>query len=433
MRKNKLLIITLLGVFLISIAHSFYFKIDPIVDARAYDSIGWEIKETGQYPDQAIGRPGPGFEYFLAGIYSIFGRNYPAVWVIHAILLSLSAFFVFLTTIEIFKERWHPFIGIAAAGFLGFSPDLVTISSMLMTETLLIFFLTASVFFFFRYSNNEKKWQLLVLSAILMALAALVRGNMVFLFLGGAGILLWNKKWVQASLFAGVFILTIAPWTIHNFYSFGIIKPFNGSTGILYVGNHKGATGELVINYPLPEGYGDFKTMSQLESDNALEAAGKDYIVSHPLDFIRLTLLRLSIYFSAARPFAFWPHLAGGGQIVMIILSSLYAAVILWFGALGGVAAYMHEPQKRKTIVAFFLMALAMPLSMAALIVETRYRFPIYPFLSIGAAYGLYYVIKNRHAFLSSIKKPLIFLSILFLGNTIFDISRNIQRIFERI
>ena len=101
MKTKKYLILLLLGIFVSSLAFSFYYKIKLRVDAQAYNSIAWNLVQGNGYvedksnaftpqKDEAILRVGPGYEFFLAGIYTFFGHRIWVVWIFHA--LSTHAF-----------------------------------------------------------------------------------------------------------------------------------------------------------------------------------------------------------------------------------------------------------------------------------------------------------------------------------------------------
>ena len=110
-------------------------------------------------------------------------------------------------------------------------------------------------------------------------------------FVGGAdfAVFFWRKRnGAEAAVFSAVLILCLLPWTVRNYRVYGEIKPFNASAGILYVGNHPGATGELVIDYPMPPGVNP-EAMSQIDFDNALGRAGAAFIRENPLEFIKLS------------------------------------------------------------------------------------------------------------------------------------------------
>ena len=54
--------------------------------------------------DYAIARVGPLYEYFLVGIYKIFGHNYFWVWFFQALLHAVSAWLIYKTTQIIFSD-----------------------------------------------------------------------------------------------------------------------------------------------------------------------------------------------------------------------------------------------------------------------------------------------------------------------------------------
>src|SRR5574341_463665 len=84
--QNKWLWGILMAAFCASLSYSFYFQIEPIVDARAYDNLAWDIAQGKGYEAvSSIARPGPAYEYFLALIYYIFGHHYEAVWIFQEI------------------------------------------------------------------------------------------------------------------------------------------------------------------------------------------------------------------------------------------------------------------------------------------------------------------------------------------------------------
>lgn len=420
------------ATFAVSLAYSFYFQIQPIVDARAYDNLAWDIaRGKGYEAVSSIARPGPAYEYFLALIYYIFGHHYAAVWIFQAALLAATAYFVFRVSKFAMPANWHPFIGLLAAGLVGFSPDLITVSAMLMTESLFLFLIVAGTYFFLKnFHSNHLGW--LILSAIFWAGAVLTRSNLLFALLPLIIFLFYKKEFKGLVFFLITLAICFTPWTVRNYLVFGELRPFNAAYALLYVGNNPESTGELGP-YPLPNGYGDFSKMNQIENDQALYAAGKDYIFSHPLDFARKTIWRVSIYFSSARPFAFWPHLEGIGRLITAIASSAYAGFIFSFGLAGVVLAFSQKLLfSREKLLLLASVFFLVPVPLIFLIVETRYRFPSYPFLAIFASWFAYLLLTRRQEIFTSMKR-LAFVWLALLGNTIFDVVRNFSRIADRI
>src|SRR3989344_7082224 len=256
-KEKKFILFLVLGIFVCALAYSLYFRIEPSVDARAYDNIAWNMVQGNGYKEQAslsydkdiaILRVGPGYEFFLAGVYFLFGHHYQVIWVINALLLALSAFFVFLITKQIFKEHWSVPLGLVAAGLIGFSPDLITVNGMLMTETLGVFLIILSVYIFFRYI--ERKEDISIISLIFLAAvfgsAVLVRTPALFLILPLAWYFIRNKLWKELGVFLFVLILVFTPWTVRNYQVYSTFIPTNLAFGYdLLAGNHPGATGEL--------------------------------------------------------------------------------------------------------------------------------------------------------------------------------------------
>ena len=107
---KKLLWGIVFASFLLSLTHSFYFQIEPSVDAGAYDRIAVNILNGHGYrqnfdlpfeKDNSIGRVGPGYEFFLVGVYFIFGHHYEVVWFLQAIFHALSVLLVFLIILKV--------------------------------------------------------------------------------------------------------------------------------------------------------------------------------------------------------------------------------------------------------------------------------------------------------------------------------------------
>jgi len=434
-KQNLILVLVLLGAFLVSLSYSFYFRIPPAVDAKAYDNIAWnlvlgsgyrESLDTAIQKDNSIIRIGPGYEIFLAVIYYIFGHNYEAVWIAQALISALSALLVFLITKEVFGARWNFLIGITAAVLIGFSPDLVTMQGMLMTETLGVFLIALTAYLFCRYYNAEEKSGA---SALLLGLAigsaALVRTPAAFLFFSIAAYLL-SKNWKHFLLMSITIVALFLPWIIRNYQIYGVFMPTNAAAGFnLLTGNHPGASGEQ----------GDFSVLDryppELSGVQVNKEATRDavkFILSSPLEFLKLTIYRTSIYFSFSRPTGWWFHLSGWSKAITLFSSAVYSALLFILG-FWGIRQIQNLEAKEKNLVKFFLaMLVLMPLAVVGIIIETRYRMLVYPFFAVFAGYGLSEFLARRISW-----KSVFYLALILILNTGFDVARNLGRIIERI
>ena len=285
--------------------------------------------------------------------------------------------------------------------------------------------------FFKNYRNP--RWYWILLSAPFLAAGILTRGSALFLIFPAILFFIFEKKWREGLAFLLLFLIFMAPWTIRNYTVYGKFRPFNASPGLLWSGNYPGANGELNPKMPYPPGVSN-ETMTQDEFDDALFVAGVSEIKNHPFTFLKLTVLRASIYFSAARPSAFWPYQERRPYFRPFIALASAAHVFLIFalGLLGAVTALKEAlgAEFKKRIYYFLAFFAMMPAAVVWLVVETRYRFPAYIFFSLLAGYGIFWLITSQN------RQKLKYLALAVfpvLLNTFFDILRNWSRVLEKL
>jgi 4-amino-4-deoxy-L-arabinose transferase-like glycosyltransferase len=432
--EHKILTLIILATFLASIGYSFHFRIEPAVDARAYDTIAYNLVQGLGYrenltvdisQDNAIIRIGPLYEYFLAGIYKVFGHNYEAVWIIQAILRALSVWLIYLAARLVTQGMASSKnMALLSAVMFGFYPDLIEISAMLMTETLYLFLVCLVLYLFFRYLTRPTKYGHILL-AIMLGLAIMARPP-VILFAPIVMFYFYRKKaFSQLAVFLLFLGLVFVPWTLRNYNVYHEFMPFGGAGNFnFWIGNYHGGRGEqepsqemfsFALNHPIKEV--NRESMRQF----------KDFIFQYPGEFIELTLLRTNKYFSFSRPIGFWFYQTGIGQVI-VVLSSAIASVILFTLGLSGLWHALVRGRKESCYLAAFL--LATPLLIIITVVETRYRFQIYPLLAIFAGYFLvvfYQEGKWRH--------NKIFWSVfaILCSNAVIDLMLSTDRLKEKL
>jgi 4-amino-4-deoxy-L-arabinose transferase-like glycosyltransferase len=431
--RTPIFILCLLA-FLFSVSYSFYFHVKPGVDARTYDDIGWNLAQGFGYRasldapphlDQSIIYSGPGYELFLAVVYRAFGHRYEPVWIVQALFHALSALLVFLISRRVFRHQWSDGLGLVASAFIGFSPDLITNASMLLTENFAIVLLLAAAYFFFRYRESYS-WTDFVAMLVAMIAGVSVRTPMIALLPLLFIFFCYHRRWLHGILFITIFVAAFTPWTLHNWRVYHAFIPFNSNAGIqLAVGNHVGATGE---QEPLPIIGTYFNTLGVVAAERQLVRDALSCIVTHPVEFLKITAYRISLYFSFARPNAFWFHLHGGAKMATIVLSSLYAFFLFMFGFLGLIKISALSSSDRASARWLAVMLVLMPLAIVFVVVETRYRFLSYPFLALFAGYGAQEFFTGRASW-----KAAVLVFFVIFSNTVFDVVRNWERIVERI
>lgn len=431
-KRHKLIAIVLLAGFAVTISYAFYFQVKLAVDSRAYDSIAWSLVQgtgytetTSPVPDSAIGRLGPGYEFFLAAIYWVFGHKLWIVWLIQSLLHTASAFLVYRLVQRLYDGENAEKFAALGAGLYIFFIDLLEFPAMLLTETLYLFLVLLGLNFAFSMWERPTNHNVLAVSSVL-TLAILVRPPVTILALIALGFLVYKRLWRQAAIFIVTAVIILTPWTVRNYLKYHLFIPTAYMIGYdLWVGNSPGSKyiGELTAT----------DEINQYSSEKGVFAANErgkreflSLIVNQPWEFIKLQLTKTSIYFSAARPAAFWFHLSGTSRLLTIILSSSFFFIIFAFG-LSGLWLYL---KKRDLISRMMVLAtLAAPAGIIWIVVETRYRYQIYPMMIILGVIFLAELLKSPRVH----TKVLSVFALIIASNTLFDAVRNIPRLMERI
>jgi len=432
---NKILTIILVGSFSASLAYSFYFQIRLVVDARAYDVIAQNIATENGYREElqkninqdfAIARVGPLYEYFLAGIYKVFGHYYGVVWFFQALLHALSAWLLYLTALLIFSaNEKKKGIALWSAGIFGFYPDLIEISAMLMTETLYLFFVCLLFYLFFRFFYQQKNWILVSLLGLVSGLAVLARPPVLFLLPVVYFFFFRKKLWWQATIFSAVLLLVFVPWTARNYQVYGEIMPFGAAGNYnFWIGNWHGGDGE---QSPQPFHTAFTATHEIKEINGESMRQFKLFLQEHPAEFLKLTTLRIIKYFSIIRPMGWWFYQTGIGQLLFVLSSALASIFLFIFGLAGAIKAWQAKEEKLNYFLGFLIFT---PLIIFATVVETRYRFQVYPLLAILSAYAVSVLSNEKRWWCGKIFLLSVFI---VFGNGLIDLFLSSGKLLQRL
>lgn len=419
---------------LVTIGFSFLFRIHPVVDARAYDQIAVnllagngfreDVKRSYLF-DTAMLRAGPGYEFFLAGIYALFGHHYEAVWVVQAFLHTFSALLLFFIAKKLFGEK-GTWIGMIAALFFAFSPDLIENSAMLMTETLYLFLTIFTVWcFLFVFEKTDSARSLLL--GVVMGLAFLTRPPLL-LFIPFFLFFFWKQKaWLQGGIFLLSFTVILLPWMIRNYSLFHAVIPttFIGEYN-LWIGNTLRSDGGQIS-----EGFNPVTTFVSEQGLLGLSQKAKEeffsFLLMHPGRFFELTAVRTVRFFSLIRPMGFWFYATGAVKMSIVFSSLIWISALFMVGFSGLITMWKEKSEKIKY---FVLLAATAPLFLLATVVQSRYRFQIYPFLALGVGYMVYEIWKKRETW----KQKTVWIPLVLLGIfTMVDIFLSFQTVLERL
>lgn len=431
----------LLGaVFIASFGFSLHYKIRPTVDAKAYNNIAWNLARGNGYienernvampeQDDAIVRVGPGYEFFLAGIYVVFGHHIWIVWLLQALLRAGAVYMLFRIALLLLKENSaREFVGLLAAAFLGFMPDLIILGGMLLAETLLIFTLMLALYASLHALETNK---MPLFASFSWGIAALVRPTALAVVMLYAVVVYITKR--KAFLVAVIFLfpfLFLGAWSLRNslLYDTPLFTTTAGAYA-LWVGNNPGATG----------GFDKTLEIQKIRDEHHSVELSKiglrkyfDFLREKPVQFIALQIKKTSMYFSIVRPSGFWFYLMDRptDRLLTLAFSALATGFLFIVGG-AGMCIYAMRREKHS----WFLVsaALLQPLTVIPLYVETRYRAPFFPFLAFFAAYALYMFWQFRKEPASHMYRVLFIIGILVLLLTLSDGIYSYDIIVERL
>lgn len=433
LKEKKIILFICFLVFLVSASYAFYFKIRPAVDAEVYDTTamnmisgkGFRYEPDGSLiQDDIIAFQGPLYEFFLAGIYKFFGHYYEIVWIMQSLLRAASAFFIFLIAKKIFGEDKRR-IGYFAAVFFGFYPDLIEMNAMLMTETLYLFFLLFTVYLFLNLFSgiNLKKTFFLTL---IFGLAVLTRSTVGFFLPLFLFYFYKQKTFKYLFIFLTLFLIILTPWTVRNYLTYHEFLPTMANFGFnFWVGNHIGGDGE---GGNMPELFNAVERLGVIGANYYALEQFKDFLYKHPFLYVKFTVIRIIKYFSVIRPSGFWFYQTGLSQFVFITSSALWSMIVFIFG-FGGIFSSVKDLKNNNKLIYFLLFAVLTCFSVVPILIETRYRFPIYPFMAIFAGAFVDGFLINKKEYFKYFNASVILIVLL----AAIDFSLEYNKIFDKI
>ena len=212
----------------------------------------WFLANDPAIQSHAYFRP-PGYPYWLASIYRLFGtaRVWPCV-----IQMALGIMNCFLA--YVLGRKWFgPAVGLMLSFFMGIYWVFVFFEAELLPPVILVSLALVTIYSLGQLAEGPRLgWT--VLSGLFSGLFALFRPNILLFVLVVPAWLAWaarreawpRYRWILlAALYWGTCTLAIAPATVRNYRVTGELVLVSANSGVsLYVGNGPGATGTIAAN-----------------------------------------------------------------------------------------------------------------------------------------------------------------------------------------
>ena len=187
--KNLILFIILLLGLLLRLSYLSEFRQTPFfnaqllsgLDQHTWDEIGTKVVSHPWFVDGSPFYQAPGYAYFLATVYSIFGiHNYLAAGIIQVLLDLLTAFLIFL----IGKRLWNDWVGLIACVFYSFYRPFIYYSATLLSDSFILFTNVLCLFLVYWTLERPERKNRWLLAGLSFGLATITKPTiLLFAFL----------------------------------------------------------------------------------------------------------------------------------------------------------------------------------------------------------------------------------------------------------
>jgi len=199
----------------------------PYRDGIIYDELARNLIAHGEYrASYPLLRP-PGYPFFLAGVYAMFGEHHVAVRAVQALLDAVTALLVLAIAHRLGVSRRAATLATALALF---NPSTFLYSAMILSESLATFLVTAGTWLLHALTAGAR-WALGFGAAL--SAAALTRPSFALLpgFLLVVLLLAWPlawRRWIRVAVLAGAaFVLVWLPWGVRNALHYHALVPYH--------------------------------------------------------------------------------------------------------------------------------------------------------------------------------------------------------------
>jgi 4-amino-4-deoxy-L-arabinose transferase-like glycosyltransferase len=393
--RIKPIYLILVGALLLRLGWTIFTPALPTSDFATYNSLARRVVAGLGYPDSFRV---PGYPFFLATFYAIFGDHLLVVKLINVVLGALTCLFTYIIARKTFNDR----VALLAALIVALFPSLILYAGLVASENLFICLLLASAtLFLFSFERLKCRWFLLVASGFFLGLATLVRPLSLFLPGSWMLFLLWKrvstKETILVTLAVSIAALaTLTPWLIRNYTRAGRFVGLSTNGGITFMmGFNDRANGHYVGEVRVEfEQEARELGLDEFESNDLAYKRALRFIREKPLRAIALVPFKWAHLFRDDVSGVVWNFEVTSRRLppalwyVLIFVSQMYYVTALALAVTG--FFFLKKPYVENRMYGFPLSFIIYWLIFhAALFGDDRFHLPILPFLVIFSAFGL--------------------------------------------
>lgn len=366
-----------------------------IEDSRTYHNWAATIAGGDWVGDQVFTAL-PLYPYLLGLIYTIFGVSIPTARVVQILIGTTNCGLIYLLG----RRLLTPAVGLIAALLTAVYGWLIVYDSAILSPVMITFFAALLLLTLLRLRDRQASWPLWAAAGVLAGLTVTISGHsLLFILLAAGWIFFPGHRWQWAlSFLAGVAIIlglvAYRNWKVGNDW-----VPLTAHGGInFYIGNNPHARGVFEPPPILRSGGAtlqrDAETIARRALGRPLKPSevsafwfgqGREFIKTHPGQFIRLLGRKFTIFFDQLE-IADVIHPAFFVRWTPIL--KIPFPVFGWIAPLALLGLILAGRRWRRLILLYLFIA-GYVLSTVFYFVNSRYRLPLVPFLLIFAAYAV--------------------------------------------
>lgn len=336
-----------------------------LVSGHGYSSPwpGTPLAPTAQQP--------PIYAFLLAGIFKLAGPySYISLWT----AVALNAVFSAITAVLILKIGTRDFgqtTGVLAAWTWSCWLYEAAVGVRLWESSLSALLLTTALLWLPALCTSLRlsRW---LWFGWFAGVAVLTNPTLLAVFpLLWVWLLLVHRRRGQSSgkvllTSVAMFILTLAPWTLRNYFAFHRVIPVRDNFGLeLWLGNHEGVTNRFDNDFPVLDP-AEYKRLGEIPFMETKGQIALQFIGEHPGRFFVLSLRRFFRYWTAPDPWIWLP-----------------LSLLAWLGMVLGLR------RRGTAAVPFAILLLVFPVVYYVTHVFSYYRHPTEPAIFILAAFAV--------------------------------------------
>ena len=363
---------------------------DLVYDEKSYSHLAISLWQRHVYDDTYRA---PGYPFFVALVYGIFGLRPVAVFALHGLLFLAQLWLTFRLALRITRHRGQALLTLWLCALW---PPFYEAIPILYTEVFFAVQLGLSLWLLYQ-AMDRSSWRWGAAAGVALGLAVLTKA-VLLPFVGLAFLLLLGRRFRQraafsrgAALVLGA-VLVLGPWTYHNYRITGAVVPVSTGGGFnFWQGNWPGM-------YEHPWKWNDFPApldslvagKGEVEKDKILFDAGLGYVKENPLRGAGLLARKFGILWLGGLGI----NPAGLGDAHMLRLGTIglpkraVAHVPLFFLALYGWIRLSTSAKRRARPLA--VLFLLWTVSYVAIVATARYALPLAYYEILLASVGLW-------------------------------------------